>query len=124
MNRISKGIILAVLASVVLLGLLGCASTNQANPVNTYESVYELVGYRYVYKAEGETLTFNYIDYLSNKEVKGIAENMSKLLPKVVSYEVTVPGQLTFTLKSVLSEEKFNAFVEENNKAIYSTFYK
>lgn len=113
--------------AVATFCLIGCATTQQSKSAQIsqvpYESTYDIVGYRFIYRVNDGNLTFNYIDSLSDAEIKQAADTIIALVPEATSYEVAAPGQLKFKLTSAISQAKFDAFVEEMNNRIYNAIY-
>ncbi len=128
MKRFSARISLFTMIAIAILCLVGCATTTSSRqPLTTdsyelpYESTYELVGYKFMYKVDDGSLTFNYIDSLSDAEIKKTAETIMSLLPQASAYEVALPGQMRFTLSTIPSKAQFDAFVVEMNKTIHDS---
>ncbi|MDY4609200.1 MAG: hypothetical protein SPD11_01105 [Sphaerochaetaceae bacterium] len=130
MKRFSARISLFAIIAITILCLVGCASTAPRQQTATaesydlpYESMYEHVGYKFVYKINDGQLTFNYIDILSDAEIQKTADTIMGFLPEAASFEVSAPGQITFKLASVPSKAQFDAFVEKMNSYIHDTMF-
>lgn len=116
--------------AIAILCLFGCATpAKQQQPVTTelyalpYESTYEHVGYKFVYKVNDGYLTFNYIDILSDAETQKTADAVMGFLPEAASFEVSAPGQISFKLTSTPSQAQFETFVEKMNGYIHDTMF-
>ncbi len=132
-----KGFVACALILIVLV-LAGCSSTKatktaSASSVSTgvvaptgtpvYEASYEIVGYKLLYRAYDNALTFGFLNVLSDAELAQAGANMAALLPGVTSYGISSPGQFTFNLKKTLTKDQFDKFVEEINKKAYDVIY-
>lgn len=115
---------------IAILCIVGCTTTATQQPLPTtetyelpYESTYEFVGYKFIYKVNDGYLTFNYIDTLSDAEIQKTADTIMGLLPEAASFELAAPGQIKFKLSSIPPKAQFDAFVEKMNKYIHDTMF-
>ena len=91
-------------------------------PVNS-NAEYSVAGYKLVFKAIENYVVFNYIDSLSNAELRDMAIALSAKLPGVVDFGVAGPGIMVFELKRPVAYDVFNAFVADVSQAAYDYIY-
>ncbi len=112
-------------ALLVVLSLVGCASTGKAAKTEAYsaEETYSLVGYDYRFILEGDSVTFKYVDAVGDEEVKVIASALMEILPGSESYSNPKAGEIVILTKGNLTPAEFGLFVEEAELLIYDTIY-
>lgn len=93
-----------------------------ANEAGVFEAVYEMFGYRFVFASNGNVVTINFIDVLSDANKAVVAEALSALLPNVVATSTSV-GAIEFKLADTISGYEFDKFVSSVKLAIANDLY-
>ena len=110
-------------ALLIVLCLVGCASTKAKGEAYSAEETYSLVGYDYRFILDGNSVTFKYVDAVGDEEVKVIASTLMEILPGAKSYSNPMAGEIVILTKNNLTPEEFGLFVEEAELLIYDTIY-
>ena len=93
-----------------------------ANQAGVFEAVYEMFGYRFVFASNGNVVTFNFVDVLTDAQKADLAEKLSAVLPNVVATSVST-GAIEFNLKNTISGYEFDKFVSYVKLAIANDLY-
>lgn len=86
-------------------------------------ATYDLVGYRYVFELDGDTIAFKYVDAVGSDEIPVIAQALMAIIPGAVSYTNPAAGNITIKSKYILPEANFDKFVVAAEALIYDTIY-
>lgn len=113
--------LLALFAAIVLV-VTGCASTETVEAVKT-EASYEIVGYRYVFAVDGNTVEVDYVDWYGDEEIKAMEDAFMAMIPNAVSASNPAPGRIVITSKNNISAKSFDAFVEQAKELVYNQIY-
>ncbi len=113
--------LLALFAAVVLV-ITGCASTEAVEAEKT-EASYDIVGYRYVFTLDGNTVEVNYVDWYGDDEIKAMEDAFMAMLPKAVSASNPAPGRIVITSAKNIPAKDFAAFVEQAKELVYNQIY-
>ena len=105
--------------------LVNYAVTNIENDLNPvcYEASYEVGHYKLAFRCVNNVIVFNYVDNLSDAELRDAATSLAAMLPNVADYGVAGPGIMVFELANRPSEEVFNNFVSVICAAAYDVIY-
>lgn len=119
-----KKYILLLLALVLLFSFSSCTSTSSiASDGVEAESVYEIVGYRYVFDLSGNKIGVRYVDWYGDSELDAMAKAFLSYIPNGVSASVVAPGEIVVVSKKSITLEQFNGFVEQAESLIHSQIF-
>ena len=103
--------------------LIGCTTAwKKTEGVKAYAE-YNLVGYKFGFTLDGNTVTFDYVDAAGDDTIPLIASTLGSVLPGYCEYEYPEGGVIVLKTKASLTEAQFNAFVEAAEALIYDTIY-
>ena len=117
----TKMALLALFAAIVLV-VTGCASTSAVEAAQT-EASYEIVGYRYVFTLQGNTVEVCYVDWYGDNEIQAMEDAFKAMIPNAVSAENPAPGRIVITSSKNISAKNFDAFVEQAKELVYNQIY-
>ena len=95
----------------------------ESAPAITYEEDYEIVGYKFIFRLDGDIVTFKFVDAVGDSEIPIIAKALMDILPSAESFENPLPGNITIKLVSNMTAADFNKFIEHAKVLIYNTIY-
>ena len=112
-------IIALLIATLMIVSLLGCSTVKNMGESFQSERDYSLVGYDYRFILDGNTVTFKYIDVVSDSEI----ELLVSLNSQFKSFDNPKAGTITLCAKRNLTLDEFNSFVDQAEALIYDTIY-
>lgn len=107
---------------LALLVLTGCSLTKSTEELRL-ESVYEIVGYKYVFTLSGDEIETAFTDWYSDEELEIMALDLAKLLPLKAKGEVAGYGLIKVEAKRNIKADEFESFVEKAEEYIYKQIY-
>ncbi len=119
-----KRTFISALAVMLLsLCLIGCSTTWQKTEGAQAVAEYNLVGYKFGFTLDGNTVTFDYVDAVGDSTIPLIASTLGSVLPGYCDYDYPEGGVIVLKAKANLTEAQFNEFVEAAEALIYDTIY-
>ncbi len=116
-------IIALLIATLMIVSLLGCSTVKNMGESFQSERDYSLVGYDYRFILDGNTVTFKYIDVVSDSEIELIGTTLVSLNSQFKSFDNPKAGTITLCAKRNLTLDEFNSFVDQAEALIYDTIY-
>ncbi len=118
-----KSIISALAVLLLAVCLIGCSTAWQKTDGVEAVAEYNLVGYKYGFALDGNTVTFDYVDAVGDDTIPLIASTLGGVLPGYCGYEYPEGGVIVLKTKANVTEAQFGAFVEAAEALIYDTIY-
>ena len=91
--------------------------------VDSAEARYELVGYDFIFRLEGNKFIFKFLDVVSDAELAQIGARIGMVVPGTQTWENTKPGEIVINLASGLTQTEFDSAVRLAESQIHSTIY-
>lgn len=95
---------------------------NKLYPIN-YKTTCNIAGYPLVFSAVNNVVVFNYMDSLSDVDLRDAVLALADMLPNVVDYGVAGPGIMVFEMTERVAKDVFDGFVAEVSEAAYDYIY-